>query len=79
MKHGTIAGYTFHGCRCDLCRAENSRRVADWRRRRHGKPPKHGTLNGYQNYGCRCEPCRTARYRRYLSEPVRRDGRDGAC
>lgn len=24
MKHGTISGYKYHGCRCNLCRARNS-------------------------------------------------------
>lgn len=24
IKHGTITGYKFHGCKCKLCRAKNT-------------------------------------------------------
>lgn len=56
-EHGTISKYG-GGCRCDACRAENTRVCAE--RRRYGVAPNHGTFSGYQNYGCRCEPCREA-------------------
>ena len=60
VRHGTNAGYTKHGCRCEACREWNS----EYRRRRReqlrqpGKPIPHGTRSGYDNYGCRCDECR---------------------
>lgn len=55
--HGTMAKYR-RGCRCEVCRAENTRVCKE--RRHQGVAPNHGTVSGYQNYGCRCEDCREA-------------------
>jgi hypothetical protein len=55
--------YAHHGCRCDVCRAANSRRV---RKRRQERDPsqlpreEHGKQATYINWNCRCEPCTRA-------------------
>ena|SRR2546429_7867064 len=57
--HG-LPGYR-KGCRCEVCRAANTARVAREKRRRKERPVPdhiaHGTLNTYKNYGCRCRAC----------------------
>jgi hypothetical protein len=58
--HGTQDGYTNHDCRCDRCRAANTRAMRKYRAKIRALPtPKHvhGTDNGYNNYGCRCGRC----------------------
>ena len=63
MKHGgTGTGYSYHGCRCQECRAAATARFRAWRQQYDGPPPNapHGTRSTYSNYGCRCEPCRAA-------------------
>lgn len=61
--HGTVSGYTYHGCRCVQCRGGWSTANLESRRRRaeNEKPENiHGTANGYNNYKCRCNECRAA-------------------
>ena len=62
-RHGTLNGYTNLACRCDRCRAANTRYCAEirLRRRARGCPDHlHGSPNGYGNYGCRCGDCTVA-------------------
>jgi hypothetical protein len=62
IEHG-INGYVHYGCRCEICTAANTARIAAARARRLARPVPsrvHGTLNGYNNYGCRCERCTEA-------------------
>lgn len=61
--HGTLSGYTNHGCRCDTCRAASTQYRARRRAEAATEPiwdGVHGTLNGYQNYSCRCNACTSA-------------------
>lgn len=67
ITHGTESGYSYHGCRCEQCRAGRASRARAYnaaspkpRKRRKPTEIKHGTLNAYNNRGCRCEPCRAA-------------------
>ncbi|NUS83716.1 MAG: hypothetical protein HOY75_13460 [Streptomyces sp.] len=62
--HGTDGRYA-KGCRCDQCRAANTRRIREQRERRKADPERadragHGKAATYQNYGCRCRPCTEA-------------------
>lgn len=58
IQHGTGNGYKYHGCRCDDCRAANTREMNELRNRDKPVPPNsHGTTAGYQYYRCRCEKC----------------------
>lgn len=61
-RHGSVNGYTNHGCRCERCRAAEARRQKRWRASVSLRPddPQHGTNNGYTNYGCRCPRCSAA-------------------
>lgn len=62
-RHGTINAYSYHGCRCDRCKAAQKESVAAARdRRQNGEIPEHvhGTENGYSNYRCRCDRCKDA-------------------
>ena len=80
-RHGTINGYSNHGCRCGPCRAANAAEQSRQRAARLKSPPPdhvHGTVNGYNNYGCRCQSCLGAHreskrsyYRRKLSAAAR--------
>jgi len=65
--HGTLGGYTNHGCRCRACRTANMEAVKARRRERFDKridvegvpyhpDVTHGTTKGSGNYGCRCRP-----------------------
>ncbi len=58
---GSGNAYTNYGCRCEECRAANTRRVN--RRRRHRSPEsgafEHGA-GGYRNWNCRCDVCSEA-------------------
>ena len=71
--HGTLSRYTYHRCRCELCRAA----ARDSRQERVGqKPPRHGTPSSYRNWGCRCVKCRKAerddqRKRRIAKRPAK--------
>jgi hypothetical protein len=60
-RHGTLAGYNYHACRCDQCRDEFR---AYSRYRRHlrsallaADDPRHGRYTTYRNWMCRCNPC----------------------
>lgn len=55
--HGTAKRYR-QECRCDECRAANTKYNAALRET--GEAPNHGTESGYRNYGCRCVPCSEA-------------------
>lgn len=64
QRHGTLAGYNYHACRCDLCREEF--RVYS-KARRHlraalldADDPRHGSYMTYRNWMCRCGPCSRA-------------------
>lgn len=55
--------YSNHGCRCQVCKTANTRRV---QKRRHERAyeevpqDKHGRDSTYVNWGCRCDPCTKA-------------------
>jgi hypothetical protein len=64
-RHGTVSGYTNHGCRCDRCSQAQSDRG---RLRRRGSTSgeyvpgpdaEHGIRREYLR-GCRCDECRAA-------------------
>lgn len=61
VRHGWM-GYK-RGCRCDECRAANTRMYkAGYERRRQRAATadfQHGA-SGYGNWGCRCETCTKA-------------------
>ena len=64
FKHGSLATYEKHKCRCvDCVTAYNEYKTAYREKRKVylaanvGNPPKHGTANGYQKYKCRCDAC----------------------
>lgn len=65
-RHGTANGYLNLYCRCDECRAANTRKVrrdrADRTRRLEANYASltHGNDSTYQNWGCRCRPCTDA-------------------
>ncbi|XUZ24719.1 hypothetical protein ACQVDT_07025 [Streptomyces sp. RMIT01] len=58
---GSPAQYKVRGCRCQVCVAANTARLAEARRdraaRRDTATFKHG-VNGYSNWKCRCPTCR---------------------
>ena len=64
FSHGQ-AGYTYYGCKCDVCRAANAargRRAKDDRLARVAAGEieiPHGR-GGYTNYGCKCDVCTKA-------------------
>lgn len=61
--HGSVSGYTYHGCRCTECRSGwSAANLASRQRRAENEKPEniHGTANGYNNYKCRCDECRRA-------------------
>lgn len=63
-RHGTVNGYSNHGCRCQKCRDAWTPAVLELRHARAAKitpdDPRHGTYNFYVNHRCRCELCREA-------------------
>ena len=68
ITHGTESGYSWHGCRCDECRAGRAARVRErkagiLRAERKPQPkrplPDHGSTGRYAR-GCRCDKCRFA-------------------
>ncbi|MDP7727619.1 hypothetical protein [Mycobacterium sp. TY813] len=59
-RHGTTNGYGNLGCRCDLCRAANTRNRRAYlaRVRAEGRIlGEHGSEVAYDS-GCRCTECR---------------------
>jgi len=59
--HGE-AGYSKHGCRCDVCSAANSECGRRMRAELQSRPREvvpHGST-GYKTYGCRCDVCTAA-------------------
>jgi len=56
-EHGTKLKYD-RGCRCDVCRADNTRRHQEWQTSVvvQAVDVPHG-LGGYRNYRCRCTIC----------------------
>ncbi|QFG12120.1 helix-turn-helix DNA binding domain [Arthrobacter phage Racecar] len=59
QRHGRATDYNM-GCRCDLCRAANTERMAKLAIDRQARPEDipHGTESGYVNWYCRCDECR---------------------
>lgn len=55
----SVSTYQRHGCRCDGCRAEQTRFQRKYRANRKPEQCPHNQhgLNGYSNYGCRCDVC----------------------
>lgn len=57
---GSGNAYANYGCRCDECKAANTKRI---RRRLHERdastlpPEAHGKYTTYTNWRCRCEAC----------------------
>ena len=66
--HGTLGGYTNHGCRDECCRSAwrqyHRKQSAKAKAAEPTEAPWHGTLGGYTNHGCRDECCRSA-WRQY--------------
>lgn len=64
FTHGQ-AGYTYYGCKCDVCRAANATRARKQKNERLARVAAgetkipHGR-GGYTNYGCKCEVCTEA-------------------
>ena len=55
------------GCRCDICRAANTERCAEYRAKRLERAASDGVPDdvehghsAYQNWGCRCDICRAS-------------------
>jgi len=64
FAHGQT-GYTYHRCKCDVCRAANAARCRDQQEKRHARAVEDPSLvphgrGGYTNWGCRCRVCTTA-------------------
>jgi hypothetical protein len=72
-RHGTLNGYTNHGCRCDRCRQANTdacraykhrtgrnQPYAEWLATVEGCHAPHGTETRYVGGGCRCPECKQA-------------------
>lgn len=50
MTHGTISGYTWHGCRCDACTRAQRVRMREYRKRRTtGVPSDRLATNHLEN------------------------------
>lgn len=64
FSHGQT-GYTYYGCKCDVCRAANAARCRRAKEDRLARVAAgeaeipHGR-GGYTNYGCHCEVCTQA-------------------
>lgn len=76
FKHGR-SGYSYHACRCELCRTYMTVRRQGWRACRQCSDGvahafAHGR-NGYDYHGCRCDECLSAmsarKRRRYNQNP----------
>lgn len=62
-KHGTLARYTNHSCRCTRCKKVAREYMKELRVKLRATPANeipHG-LGGYTNYGCRCSICTKAK------------------
>lgn len=60
-EHGDAAKYK-QGCRCEKCRAANTRKYSDRRQQAKTDPSRadragHGKTSTYKNHSCRCRPC----------------------
>jgi len=81
LVHGTAVAYGKHKCRCDVCRAGNTRRKIQQyqdRRARVTADPSlvtHGTPNAANTWGCPCDQCRPIRAAIELAHANRRRGR----
>ena len=56
VRHGTIGGYTNHGCRCTACTEALRVSHATWKA--NAPEPNRHDFSTYVNYGCRCPQCR---------------------
>lgn len=79
VVHGTVQGYGYWKCRCELCRQANRDYYGTKFSMEEYKaqfPLVHGTEKGYQR-GCRCDECRSAstkaRQRRRKAQKERED------
>lgn len=77
VEHGTLNAYTNYLCRCDECRAAQSRyaKAARDKRRRSlatAENVPHGNMNTYVSWGCRCDPCRATNRERVRKQRERR-------
>ena len=64
FTHGQT-GYTYYGCKCDVCRAANAARCRHQQEQRHARAVQDPSLvphgrGGYTNWGCRCQVCTKA-------------------
>lgn len=78
--HGKRTTYSALHCRCDACRAANSRYVTDLRARLRAQPvptEAHGRATGYQDRGCRCDLCKAWRSETQRRQNAKRAGRRG--
>lgn len=60
-RHGRLATYVYHRCRCGKC--DDARKDAEDKRAAIRAPlppddPRHGTSKGYKTARCRCDWCR---------------------
>jgi len=57
-RHGTLVGYSYHGCRCEKCvTAQREYSRGRWAHRLENlRPGDHGKMPSY-SAGCRCEKC----------------------
>lgn len=57
-RHGTPGGYSYHGCRCDVCRIAHAerQRVRSRELVASAGREEHGTSRLY-HAGCRCTSC----------------------
>jgi hypothetical protein len=62
FEHGTPSAYTYHRCRCEVCREGNRLRMRQLMLNRSERTvaAPHGTVSGYTNWKCRCAPCKKA-------------------
>lgn len=75
--HGTLSGYTNHGCRCGDCRSAWNAYQREYRLRLVERPvpdDAHGRYTTYLSWSCRCDDCRAAwaaygRQRRQRNRP----------
>ncbi|MFI0768573.1 hypothetical protein ACH4TQ_27355 [Streptomyces sp. NPDC021218] len=77
--HGHPAKYA-QGCRCDACRAANTRRCARIRADSVADPTRadragHGKASTYSNHGCRCDACQAANKEKSATQRAARKAR----
>jgi hypothetical protein len=61
--HGTVSGYRYWNCRCELCRRAHADYSRGTRARAAAKGIReslHGTVTGYRYWRCRCARCKRA-------------------